>query len=82
MYFLWTGHSVTRLEDSDQILDISSAYNSIVLYAVIKMSPVIPIMSFTSPGLGSSLDPFTACEHQRSHFTDKEIDAQRNEVTY
>lgn len=69
-YFLQTGHPVTRLQDNDQILDISFAYNSIVLYAIIKMSPVVPIMSFISPSLGSNLDPSTAFVHQSSHFTD------------
>lgn len=73
---------MTQIQDSDQILDISFAYNSIVLYAVIKMSPVVSIMPFISPGLGSNIDPSTAFVQQSSHFTDKEIEAQRYEVTY
>lgn len=73
---------MTGPQGSDQISDISFAYNAIVLYAIIKISLVVSIIPFISPALGSTLDPSTAFTHQSSHFTDKEMEAQRNEVTY
>lgn len=41
---------MTQLQDSNQILDISFAYKSIVLNVVIKMSPVV------LRGISQSLD--------------------------
>lgn len=72
---------MARLQDSNQILDISFAYKSIVLYVVTETSPVVSVTSFRAifSGLGSSLEQSTCT--LSSHFTDKQTEAQRDEET-